>query len=467
MRSQQPVSIDPADTGTASDARDSTPTGSRPLLVDLDSLLPHGQFSLGGALAEVAARPSSLIGTVATLARGESALWGHIARSRHLDPQDPAGLVYDTNITAALLRALGEGRLVYLVSGSHDRLLLERVADHLGLLVGWSASDDPETIHNLQQSLQAQGFDYFEPPTISIQTSHEQPAVQADWRTWARLFRVHQYAKNALVFVPLLTAHQFALLPASRALVAAAAFSLAASGTYILNDLVDVTADRLHSSKRHRPLASGSIPPTDAVIAMVLLLALSIATAWWVSLGFLGVLLGYIAATTLYSLWLKRVMLADVVTLAALYTMRVIAGSIAINVVMSEWLLAFSLFIFMSLALVKRYVEMTAQPEEDSVLPNRGYLASDRSMVGTLAAASGFNTVVVFALYVSSDSVRTLYTHPQLLWIGCPILIYWIARIMMLAHRRMIDDDPVIFALKDKVSWLSMAAICAAILLAM
>ena len=267
--------------------------------------------------------------------------------------------------------------------------------------------------------------------------------------------------------MPLLTAHQFSALAASKAALAAVAFSLCASSAYILNDLVDVTADRAHPTKRDRPLASGAISPLQGAAAMAMLLALSMAVAAMVSPAFLAVLVGYLVLTVAYSFWLKRIMLADVVVLAMLYTIRVIGGAIAINVTVSEWLLAFALFIFMSLALIKRYIELAGQRDKNLSKPaNRGYEVDDHTMVAVLAAAAGFNAVVVFTLYISSEAVRALYTKPQALWLVCPILMYWVARVLMLAHRRMIDDDPVIFALKDRVSWLAMGSICAIMLFA-
>jgi 4-hydroxybenzoate polyprenyltransferase len=279
-------------------------------------------------------------------------------------------------------------------------------------------------------------------------------------RRWTRLLRVHQYAKNALVLVPLLTAHKFALEPAVTALLAAVAFSLCASSAYILNDILDVRADQAHPTKRNRPIASGAISVTQAALVGILTLALAAAIALSISPAFAAVLLGYLALTSSYSFWLKRIAIVDVVTLATLYAIRVIGGAVAIAVPMSEWLFAFSLFIFMSLALVKRHIELAGRPE-GSVLLARDYRAGDKSMVAMLAAASGFNAVVIFTLYISSDAVRALYSHPQLLWINCPILMCWIGRVMLLAQRGLIDDDPVIFALRDRFSWLSLAAIAA------
>ena len=184
------------------------------------------------------------------------------------------------------------------------------------------------------------------------------------------------------------------------------------------------------------------------------------------SLPFLGVLLFYFALTNAYSCWLKTKMLIDVVALAMLYTLRIIGGAAAIGVTVSEWLLAFSMFIFACLALIKRYIELTTRLDRNLPDPtNRNYKLSDVSIVAVLSGAAGFNAVTVFALYISSDTVHTLYRHPQFLWLACPILMYWVSRMLMMAHRRLIHDDPIVFALKDPVSII--AVICtAAIMLA-
>jgi 4-hydroxybenzoate polyprenyltransferase len=178
-----------------------------------------------------------------------------------------------------------------------------------------------------------------------------------------------------------------------------------------------------------------------------------------VSLPFLGVLLGYFALTTAYSFALKRMMVVDVITLAGLYSVRVIGGAVATSIMVSEWLIAFCMMIFMSLALIKRYVELAAR--RDANLPDptsRDYKNSDLDIVAALAAAAGFNAVTIFALYISSDAVNQLYSHPQVLWLVGPLLMFWIARALMLAGRRLMDDDPVVFALKDRVSLMTVAA---------
>ena len=467
-----PEVVEPNGGGASGEPRVRT---GRPLVVDLDAVLAHGNLWTEIAFSEIAHRPAAILEMLAALARGPTALKRRIARTAHFDP---ARLSYDSDTVAFVLRMLGEGRPVYLASDNHDAAVVSVIAQHLGLFTAWSASPDgarhdADPLH-LPQSWN-EGFDYLGGDAGALPagaTRIPRPPSEtradirpADWRNWARLLRVHQYAKNALVLVPLLTAHQFGIEPAITALFAALAFSLGASSAYILNDLVDITADRAHATKRNRPIASGAIPPTHALIVMAVLLASAITIAASLSPAFLGVLLAYLSLTTAYSFRLKRIAMIDVVTLAVLYTIRVLAGAIAIGVTMSEWLFAFSLFIFMSLALVKRYVELNDQrPGEQPI--SRDYRAGDLSMIAVLAAASGFNAVVVFTLYISSNAVRALYAHPQVLWIGCPILMYWIARVMLLAQRGLIDDDPVIFALRDRVSWLALAALGATMLIA-
>ena len=439
----------------------------RPLVVDVDTVLLSGQVLTEAILSEISRGFPAMVGLAMAAFRGSRALKRRVVGSPDINL---SRLGYDADIVALLFQVLGQGRPVYLASETYDDGVVGQIAQHLGVFTAWSASAVPEQLAVTRDlpGFWNQGFDYLGDETAVLPTAAsriERPVSRmsqapSDWRIWAKLLRVHQYAKNALVLVPLLTAHKFGLWPATQAVLAALAFSLAASGAYILNDLLDVAADRAHSTKRDRPIASGAIAPASAVIVMVGLLIAAIAIAAALSIGFLGTLLGYLALTAAYSFRLKRIALADVVTLAILYTVRVVAGAAAIGVAMSEWLFAFSLFIFMSLALVKRYVELRGRRSGER-LAARDYEADDLSMIAVLAAAAGFNAVIIFTLYISSDTVRALYSHPQALWISCPILMYWIARVMLFAQRGLIDDDPVIFALKDRASWLALGAISA------
>jgi 4-hydroxybenzoate polyprenyltransferase len=285
--------------------------------------------------------------------------------------------------------------------------------------------------------------------------------------TWARALRVHQYVKNGLVLVPIVTAHQFNYVAISSALVAFVAFSLCASAVYVLNDIFDLEADRQHPTKKNRPLASGAVKVWQGKIAIPILLALGFVCAGTVSLKFTLVLLFYLALTTAYSISLKRKLLVDVVVLAVLYTIRVIAGAVAVSVEMSTWLLAFSMFMFLSLALMKRYSELALRIDHKLPDPStRNYKLDDLPIIGCLAVASGFNAVTIFALYISSPAVQQLYARPELLWLACPVLTYWIARAIVLSHRRMMNDDPIIFAIKDPISRLSGLLILGIVLLA-
>ncbi len=439
---------------------------NRPLVVDVDRVLQHGDLTIDVVVSEICRRPQAALALFASLLRGPAALKRHAAQASHFDP---ARLAYQSDAVGLLLRRLGEGRPVYLASDRYGQALVEAIAQHLGVFAAWSAAADGARQDAAMPipSIGPAGFDYLGPASTVLPAGAsriadpvagpQEQAHQPRFKTWAKLLRVHQYTKNALVLVPLLTAHRFAFEPIVTALSAALAFSLCASAAYILNDLVDVTADRAHVTKRNRPIASGAISSTQAASAMAMLLAGAIAIAACMPSAFFGILLAYLGLTTAYSFYLKRVALIDVITLAVLYTIRVFAGAVAIGVAMSEWLFAFSLFIFTSLALVKRYVELSGQRSGEKPMA-RDYNAGDLPMVAVLAAASGFNAVVVFTLYISSETVHALYAHPQVLWAGCPVLMYWIGRVMLMAQRGLIEDDPVVFALRDRVSWLALAA---------
>jgi 4-hydroxybenzoate polyprenyltransferase/phosphoserine phosphatase len=458
--------------------------GHIPLVVDLDGTLIASDLLIETAFSELGRRPQSLIEIVQALSQGKAALKHRLAAPAEFDP---AVLPYDPAVLDLVRKARAEGRPVFLASASNERLVA-RVADHLGLFTGWFASDETTNLagaakaNQLVEAFGEYGFDYVgndsadlpvwdraakaiairAPVGVSRRLARSRTPVEhltctrPTWRTWARLMRVHQYAKNTLVFVPLLTSHLFSWDAIGSALLAFLAFSLCASSVYILNDLVDLQDDRGHRTKCRRPLASGAIPLAHAIVAAPILFLASAALAAAVSLPFLAVLLGYFALTTAYSFSLKRMMLVDVITLAGLYSVRVIGGAVAVDLTASKWLLGFCMMIFMSLALIKRYVELAAR--RDASLPDptsRDYRTSDLDMVAALAAAAGFNAVTVFALYISSDAVNQLYSRPEILWLVGPLLIYWIARALMLASRRQMHDDPVVFALKDRVSLLT------------
>lgn len=282
-----------------------------------------------------------------------------------------------------------------------------------------------------------------------------------------RALRPHQWLKNILIFLPVLAAHSTDPAVWLAALAAFAAFSLTASSVYILNDLLDLAADRAHPRKCRRPFASGAVPIRDGLILApgLLIAALAIALLGAPPL-FLAVLAGYYALTLAYSFDLKRRLVADIVALGGLYTLRILAGAAATGVVLSPWMLAFSGFLFFALAAVKRQAELVdgiASGREKAA--GRAYRAPDLPVVTMMALAAGYTSVLIMALYVSSPEVRVLYAQPDLLWAICPVLLYWLSRAVMKAHRGRMTDDPVVYALRDRVS-LACGAVIGAIALA-
>jgi 4-hydroxybenzoate polyprenyltransferase len=247
-------------------------------------------------------------------------------------------------------------------------------------------------------------------------------------------------------------------------------YSLCASSVYLINDLLDVEADRAHATKRNRPFAAGTLPPDIGALAAVGLLALSLALAALISGAFLIVLLIYIALTKAYSLWLKRFSTVDVVILALLYTLRIIAGAAAIGVMPSPWILTFSLFFFLSLAYMKRYIELSrlvAKAAEDTAqLPVRNYYAGDLTVVQTFGIANGALSLLTMANYINSDMVKHHYRTPEFLWLMLPIMMFWTYRAWMWANRDKIGDDPVAFALRDQLSRLSVLLLLLSVALA-
>ena len=461
---------------------------SVPLVVDLDGTLIRSDILIESAFTHLGQNPLRIGGVLSTLARGKAALKALIAARTEIDV---AHLPYDEDILVLIRQARASGCPTYLASATNERYV-RAIAEHLGLFDGWFASNENENLSStskarrLVKAFSEKGFDYVgndrtdlavwavARKRIAVRVSHvvrskligmDPDAVVLETtsgraRAWFKLLRVHQWAKNALVFVPLLAAHRFELLAFGQAITAFLAFSIAASGVYMLNDLVDLDSDRKHPSKKRRPLADGTVSVSKAMVVAPVLVATALVSSLLIAHWFAVVLLGYIALTTAYTFVLKRKMMVDVIALASLYTIRVIGGAAAISVPVSEWLLGFSMFIFTALALIKRYTELAGRM--DAGLPdpsNRNYRKSDLDIVAALAAAAGFNAVTVFALYVSSESVHNLYRYPKVLWLICPILMYWLGRVLMMAHRRLMDDDPIIFALKDWNSVLAFSLI--------
>ena len=270
----------------------------------------------------------------------------------------------------------------------------------------------------------------------------------------ARTIRIHQWGKNILVFIPLFAAHQEKdPLLVGKSLLAFGAFSLCASAVYVMNDLLDLQSDRRHPRKRHRPFAAALLPLPAGLFLVPLLLGLAFASGFLLKSNFILVLGFYFLLTSIYSLWIKQIVILDVIFLAILYTLRIIAGGVATGIPPSFWLLAFSVFFFLGLAMVKRYSELLISKRAGQVSPHgRGYHTEDFPVLHSLGAASGYGSVLVLALYINSPEIQVLYRHPKFLWFLIPILLFWISRVWLISHRGLMHDDPLIFALRDKVS---------------
>jgi 4-hydroxybenzoate polyprenyltransferase len=270
-----------------------------------------------------------------------------------------------------------------------------------------------------------------------------------------RSLRPLHWTKNVLLFAPLFLAHRTSDAHAiTAAALAFVSFCLTASAMYLVNDLRDLDFDRAHPNKRHRVIASGALSPTVAMLAVVVLLGAGIAIAYSVSLELLAYLAAYAILSLVYSLWFKRRVFLDVLALSALWTIRVLAGGVAARVEVSDWMLALCVFLFVGLALLKRYADLGLVAEQDTgTVPGRGYVKADRDLLRSMGVTSGYMAVLVLALYLTSPQVIRLYESPRLLWLVCPLLLYWIAHMWFLAHRGAIQDDPIVVAARDPASY--------------
>ncbi|MCP3374417.1 UbiA family prenyltransferase [Bradyrhizobium cajani] len=467
----------------------------KPLVVDLDGSLLLTDVLYESLLNVLTLGLQPNLAAIRALAHGKAAVKHHFAQASELDYTT---LPYNSCVLHLIQAAKARGRKVYLATAANANHA-KAIADHLAFFDGWFASDAKT---NLSGSLKAKlltaafgknGFDYVgngpsdlpvwnvadkaygvdlsdsvKSRLISIKGTYVALTDgSAGRKAWLKAVRVHQYVKNLLVFVPLVTSHQFTLANITANVTAFLAFCACASAVYTLNDLLDLKSDRAHSSKRARPFARGLIQLRTGLLMIPALLFLSLILATTISAEFTYVLVGYFVLTSVYSVYLKRKMFVDVVVLAILYTIRIFAGGVAADIQISHWLFIFSMFMFTSLALVKRYVELSTRI--DLRLPDRSdrdYRIGDVEVVTALAAASGLTAITIFALYVASPDVQRLYRHPKALWLICPILLYWIGRILMMAHRRLMDDDPIVFALRDHISAITIASIAAVVIIA-
>lgn len=460
-------------------------TQARPLCVDLDGTLSRTNLLVEAVFALLKRNPLHVFLLPLWLLRGKAALKQAIADRVELDV---TLLPYNQPLLDWIKDQSAQGRSLILATASNSKYA-EQVAFHLGLFEQVLASDSQTNLSGsrkrdrLVAAFGERGFDYAGNDEVDIQIWAKAgaailvdappvvvPRVQAlteiervfssprpGWRDYAKAIRLHQWLKNLLVFVPLIMAHRAAdVALLLQAAVAFVSFGLCASSVYVLNDLLDLESDRQHPSKRERAFAAGTIPIHHGVLLIPLLLVAAFALALLLPLWFLLVLAVYYGVTLAYSLRLKRVVLIDVLVLAGLYTSRVIAGAAATGLGLSFWLLAFSMFVFLSLALVKRYSELLlVQAQERQGAAGRGYQVVDLETLAHFGVASGYASVLVLALYINSDAVGTLYGTPQALWLICPLFLYWVSRVWLLARRDLMHEDPILFAIEDRRShWL-------------
>ena len=468
---------------------------SIPLAVDLDGTLILTDTLHESALRALRGHPLQVLRIPLWLARGKASLKQQLAA---LTEFDAAALPYNLPLIDWLRAQRAQGRRLILCTAS-DQSMAEAVAQHLDLFDEVMASDGRHNLsaRNKAAALEARygrgGFDYAgnshddlpvwqaarEAIVVNASLNVERQARQrcqvgqvfappaAAIGQLPRVLRLHQWMKNLLLFIAPLAAHQIPGLDTGASLLLAfLAFSLCASAVYIANDLFDLDSDRHHPRKRLRPFASGGVPVIKGVLLVPLLLLNAFLFALPVGPVFMGWLLFYFLLTCAYSWGLKRLMLVDCLVLAMLYTVRIIAGAGAAGLPLSFWLLAFSVFLFLSLAFVKRFAELALHADTGRQQAHgRGYMTSDAPLVQSLGITSGYASVVVLALYLNSDAVVKLYQSPLIMWCAVPVMLFWVSWMWMKAHRGEMHDDPLLFAVRDKASWV--AGLAFAIVLAL
>ncbi len=466
------------------------------MAVDLDGTLVRTDMLHESALRALRDHPFAALLIPYWTFRGRAFVKQKLAALTDFEPDH---LPYHASVLQWLTEQRAQGRRLILCTAS-DRSIASAISEHLGIFDEVMASDGVTNLSGIQKAAALErrfgrgGFDYAgnEPKDLHIWERARRavvvgapsslvdraravceveklfPAEMAGLSTWRRTLRIHQWLKNLLLFVPLFAAHRLADPTDWLALlIAFCSFSLCASAVYIANDLFDLDSDRKHRRKRDRPFAAGSIPVAVGVVLAPILLGASFVLALGTTIAFVKWLAFYFLLTSVYSWWLKRVVLLDCLTLAMLYTVRIVAGAAAAAMDLSFWLLAFSVFLFLSLAFVKRYAELESHPSEAKAkVHGRGYYASDLAVIQSLGITAGYAAALVLALYLNTDSVVRLYRTPEIIWGTVPVLLFWISWIWLKAHRGEMHDDPMVFAIKDRASLLSGAAFAAVLCVA-
>jgi 4-hydroxybenzoate polyprenyltransferase/phosphoserine phosphatase len=441
-----------------------------PLFVDVDGTLTRADISLESFVRIARESFRGLIDVVLWLVRGRAFAKAMAARR---DPVDASRLPYRQEVLDLIGEARAEGRAVVLASASHWRNI-GRIARYLGL-------DEPIIASRGRTNLKGRAklaairarvgdgaFDYvgdsradvclWDAARVGWSIGYVPPGAKRlgvkPRGVWLKAMRPHQWAKNALVLVPAMTSGHFTQAGTmATAAIAAVLMSLIASSIYLVNDLLDMDSDRAHRSKWARPLAHGDMTIPAALGLSLVLAVIGLVGGWLLGgVPLAGWLLTYMAITTAYSFRLKAVMVGDAVVLASLYTIRIWIGGVAIGVPLSFWLLLFSVFLFLSLAYLKRYIEMRDVIEPDRLLSGRGYVGSDLDVVMMSGVSSGMVAILVLALFAHDPATAEHYAAPELLWLLCLPLMYWINRIWMMARRGEVEGDPVAFAIRDRRS---------------
>ncbi|GAA1943409.1 UbiA family prenyltransferase [Agromyces allii] len=470
-------------------------TAVRPqnIAVDLDGTLIATDLLWESGLRYLMSSPAAPFRAVGMLSRGKSALKTSIAAEVDLDPEL---LPYRADVVAWLRSAKDDGARIVLATAA-ARPYAEGVAEHLGLFEAVIATDLGGP--NMRSGAKAAAIDdHFDgepwlyvgdshadlavwrgasaavtaeaPPRVhsavdrmDIPATHLESPQTSTARAWAKQLRIHQWIKNILVLLPLVTSHLWTVTAIVDSLVAFLAFGFAASSVYVWNDLRDLDTDRAHRTKRRRPLAAGRLPIPQAVVVAVVLAILSLVLSAIVGWLFLVCILVYVVVTTVYTAYLKRKLIADVVTLAVLYTWRIVAGCAAVMVAPSIWLLAFSIFLFFSLAVMKRYAELV---NHESNAKGRGYENADAPVLLSTGISAGLVATLVLVLYLDSPQVTRLYENPIVMWALVPLVLYWLTRTWSLAGRKKMDDDPILFAARDRVSLMVVALAAVVVVIA-
>lgn len=426
--------------------------------------------------------------SILALAKSRAALKDYLA---HECCMDVASLPYDREVLDYIKSYRAEGGCTALVTASNHKLAVD-IADHLQVFDEVHGSTEENNLKGINKSeflaekFGENQFDYMGDSHVDLhvwkmsqkiitvnaprslahkaesfgKTVEHLSTSQKSLSPYMKAMRPYQWLKNFLIFIPMFAAHNFDTLTFAKSIMAFIAFSSIASSVYLLNDLLDLSADRAHPRKRLRPLASGALPLVHGAIMALALLIFGAIISITLGAAFAAIMTLYYALTTLYSLKLKQEVIIDICILAGLYTMRVVAGAIATGISPSFWLLTFSIFFFFSLAAVKRQAELVDMSKRaQSSLQRRGYQVGDLPIISMAALGSGFTSILVFALYVSSPEVTHLYNQPSILWGICYILLYWLTRTVLVTHRGLMHDDPIIYAATDKVSLICFLAI--------